>query len=84
MKLYRVTLQGMRFATGSEPVYGSSFVVADNPTEAENIVKGYLEKRKLGFKGDRELDSIVLLAEESDYPDCKYQLFIKGRDYETR
>lgn len=84
MKLYRVVLRGMRSSIGSEPVYGCSYVVADNPTEAENIVKGYLEKNKIGFLVDRELESITLLAEEANYPNCKTQLFIKGRDYEAR
>jgi hypothetical protein len=75
-KLYRVQLQGMTSSlTGTQ--YGISYVVASDPAEAYEIVRAYLDKRSLGFSDQREMDSITLIAEESDYPDCKHQLFVK-------
>jgi len=75
MKLYRVKLKGL---TGSvvTTAYGKPYVVADNPTDALIKVQTYLKENKIGFSGDREMDTIELLAEEGDYPKCRVQLFI--------
>lgn len=75
MKLYRVKLRGMTseiFPTA----YGHPYVVANSTDEAFNKVKEYVNKRNLGFARERELDTITLLAEEGDYPDCLIQLFL--------
>ena len=75
MKLYRVRLKGM---SGSRIniAYGKPYVIAENPTEALDKVQDYLNKRDIGFKYDREMDSIELLAEEGNYPECNVQLFL--------
>ena len=73
MKLYRVKLKGMLGCCGTK--YGHPYVVADNPTDALNKVLDYLNKEDIGFRGDREMDTIELLAEEGDYPKCSVQLF---------
>lgn len=75
MKLYRVLLKGM-CANVVSTKYGSPYVVADNPTEALKKVQDYLTKRDIGFVHEREMETIELLAEEGDYPDCKIQLFL--------
>ena len=71
MKLYKVKCRGMQFS------HGFSYVVANDPTKAYEIVKKYLDKEDLGFLDDRELEIIELLAEEGDYPKCKIQLHIE-------
>ncbi len=75
MKLYRVKLRGMTSEILST-AYGHPYVVADSANEAIDKVRLYLNKRNLGFARERELDTITLLAEEGDYPDCLIQLFV--------
>lgn len=75
MKLYRVKLRGMTSESLSIS-YGYPYVIAENTDEALDKVKEYLDKRNLGFARERELDSVTLLAEEGDYPDCLIQLFL--------
>lgn len=69
MKLYKVSLRGMSSTTGTD--YQVSYVAAEDPTAAENKVKDYLEEAKLGFRYDREVESIQLLAEDVSHPDCR-------------
>ena len=79
-KLYRVQLKGMTSSfVGAR--YGMPYVVATSPTEAYKIVREFLDRKNIGFRNEREMDSITLLAEESDYPDCRFQLFIAEADH---
>ena len=81
-KLYRIQLKGMTSSfTGT--CYGMPYVVATNPTDAYKIVREYLDKGGIGFCSDREMDSITMLAEESVYPDCRFQLFIAEASHES-
>jgi hypothetical protein len=75
MKLYRVLLKGMHGNVVSTH-YGHPYVIADTPTEALEKVQDYLTKRDIGFVHEREMETIELLAEEGDYPDCNIQLFL--------
>ena len=75
MKLYRVKLKGM-CGIGLNTAYGKPFVVANNPTEALKKVQDYISKEDLGFRHEREMESIELLAEEGDYPECCIQLYL--------
>lgn len=75
MKLYRVRLNGMH-GTGISTDYGNPFVVADNPTDALKKVQEYLKMRDIGFVHEREMNTIELLAEVGDYPECHVQLFL--------
>ena len=68
MKLYRITLRNS---------YSAPYVVADNPEEAYQIVKKYLDEKDLCFREEREFHSAELLAESCDYSNCKTQLFVK-------
>jgi hypothetical protein len=73
MKLFRLKLRGME--TGII-AYGYPYVVAENMDEAYKKVRNYLDEKDLGFENDREMESIQLLAETGDYPNCGVQLFL--------
>lgn len=73
-KLYKVTLRGMTYSS-TGVVHGVSYVVANNPDHAHQVVKKDLEKREIGFRADREMASVELLAEDTQYPDCKTRLY---------
>ena len=73
--LYKVTLKGMTYnSTGM--VHGISYVVAADPTEAYNKMRGYLDKKDIGFKRDRELHTIELLASDYEYNNTDIMLFL--------
>jgi len=78
MKLYRVKLRGMQ-TSYSGTRYGDSYVVADDPSRAYEIVKSYCKKADVGFDNERELHEVTLVAEEGDYPKCQTQLHIDRR-----
>lgn len=67
MKLYEINLRGLS---------KSYFVVANHPTEAENLISKFLKKQDLGLEKDREIKTITLLAEDKDYPNCGHCLLI--------
>ena len=70
MNLYEVILRGM------QNDYGSSYVVATDPTSAYNIVRKFLDDNDIGFSGDRELSKIALLAGTNRYNDTGKILYI--------
>lgn len=74
-KLYRVTLKGMTYSS-TGVAYGVSYVVANNSDEAYTKVRQYLDKEDIGFRKDRELDKVELLAEDYKYTDTNHMLFI--------
>ena len=75
MKLYRVTLRGMKYsATGT--VYGISYVVAENSEIAYLKVKDFLNTNNYGFSSDREMESIELLAEDNQYSSVNTMLYL--------
>jgi hypothetical protein len=79
VKLYLVKCRGMQnSALGSGTGHGTAYVVANDPAEAYQIVFESLRRRDLGFNHDRALDSVQLLAEEGDYPDCGTSLYLKA------
>lgn len=75
-KLYRVTCKGMHGGLGADIAHGIAYVVADNSAEAYEKVRVSLEKQKLGFSKEREMEKIELLAEETTYPNCGYCLYV--------
>lgn len=77
MKLYLVTLQGMWGG------YGSSYVVATDPTAAYTVVRKFLDEHNLGFYKDRELQSVKLVADTNLCGDCGTILHIQGREQEA-
>ena len=74
-KLYRVTLRGMT-GTMTGVAYGCPYVVAKSADEAIEKAQNYVNKENLGFREERELDRIELLAEETQYPSCRIQLLL--------
>ena len=59
-KLYLVTLQGISCGIGKS--YTEFYVVAPDPTAAYNKVREYMDKKDIGFTGDRELKSVEQVA----------------------
>jgi hypothetical protein len=76
MNLYKVTLRGMKSSIAGDVAYGISYVVADGPTRAYKIVRGFLDEEDLGFDSERVLESVELIAEDERYPDCGTILFV--------
>lgn len=75
MKLFKVTLRGM-LSKSSGPCYGISYVVAEDPTEAYNKIRKFLDDNDIGFDSDRELDTVELIAHNAEYPECKIKLYL--------
>jgi hypothetical protein len=73
MKLYVVELQAKHFPI---EMGGPNYVVANDPTQAYEIVKAFYKKSDHGFAEDREMKSVTLLAETGLYPTCKMHLFL--------
>ena len=74
-RLYRVTLRGMTMcATGVS--YGVSYVVADDPTSAYDMVRKMLDEKDIGFKREREMASIELIAENYGFTDTGCVLYL--------
>ena len=73
-KLYKITLKGM--TTGVTYTHGIAYAVAENTDEAYQNVRAYLDNEDIGFKPERELKSIELIAECADYPDCGIKLYM--------
>ena len=80
-KLYKVVCRGMTGGAGR--AHGVTYVVAENPDEAYCIVRAALDQRNLGFRGDREMRSIELLAEQTAYPDCGTTLYLQSTGCEA-
>jgi len=57
-------------------VHGIAYVVASDPTEAYNKLRSYLEKKEIGFRKDRELHTVELLASDYEYNDINTMLFL--------
>lgn len=56
--------------------YGVSYVVASDPTEAYNKVREFLDAKDLGFRHERELSQIDLLAEAYQYNNVGCMLYL--------
>lgn len=74
-KLYRVTLRGLTYST-TGVIEGVSYVVATNAEEAYQKVKKRLDDKDYGFRKDRELDKIELLASDYEYTDTRTMLYL--------
>lgn len=75
VKLYRVNLKGMKVCTTGAN-YGVSYVVAKDLTEAYEKVRLFLDHNDIGFRKDRELESIELIAERNPHTDTGHILFL--------
>jgi len=70
-KLYRVVLRGM-----TSTVYNMSYVIAKSADEAYRKVRKFLDDSDIGFRKDRELEKVELLAEEYQYTDTGTMVFL--------
>ncbi|MBU0907743.1 MAG: hypothetical protein KKE05_06325 [Nanoarchaeota archaeon] len=75
MKLFLVTLRGMGVYTAGVS-YKSSYVAAEGTDEAYKKVREYLDGKDYGFKPDRELDNVKLLADEYEFNNTGVRLFL--------
>jgi len=66
MNLYRVKLRGMQ-SSRTGIAYGDSYVLAEDPTEAYQKIRKFLDEADLGSLRDRELESLELLANTEGY-----------------
>ena len=62
MKLYYVQCKNYK---------ASAYVLAEHPTEAYEKLRALYEEKDWFFRRDRELESIKLIAEYTNYPDCE-------------
>lgn len=76
MKLYKVTCRGMHGGLAYDTAWGVAFAVADNPADAYEMVRQYLVDEGIGYDHERELETVALLADESECPDCGYRLYL--------
>ncbi|MGB9848894.1 MAG: hypothetical protein ACPLSY_03580 [Moorellaceae bacterium] len=53
-----------------------AYVVAENLDEAVKKLQKYLSDRYIGSRKERELDSVTLIADSAEYPDCRMRLFL--------
>lgn len=74
MKLYKITTAIEKF----NPAY----VLANDPKEAEDIVKDWLEKEKYGFSKNRIVTHIEPIAETRLY--TEYKSVLIGKDLELK
>jgi hypothetical protein len=77
MKLFKVKCRGMNTqGFGNDIAHGLAYVVAEDPTEAYQKVRYYLDAEKIGVARDKELESIELLAEDAIYPSSGIKLYL--------
>lgn len=74
--LYKVTLRGQH----NTEYYGRnnyiSYVVADNPTDAESMMVSELKGNNTDFDKDLVLDNIELVAAEGQFHNSRFRLFL--------
>lgn len=70
LKLFKVTCQGMHHS------HGMAYVVARDAEEAYQCVRQRLDAEGLGFAKEREMQTVELMAEDSDYPLCERRLYV--------
>ena len=75
MKLYLVTCKGMTYTSTGNCPHGIAFVVAEDSEKAYEKLRKYLDENELGFRHERELSKIELLADADKYPDVN-RLFL--------
>ena len=74
-KLFRVVLRGMTSSV-TGVAYGISYVIAKNMDEAYRKVRKFLDDQDIGFRKDREIEKVELLAEDDQYTDTGAMLFL--------
>lgn len=70
-KLWKVTLRGLAGST-----HRVCYVVADDSQAAYAKVRADLDRRDYGFRRDRMLDQIELIAEDNEYTETPSRLYL--------
>jgi len=55
---------------------GEFYAVAKDPTTAYKKVRADLDNEDYGFRKDREMETIELIAEATRFPDCVTRLIL--------
>ena len=69
-RLFRVSTRGMDVR--------EHYVVAADAGSAYQVVRSFLDQHNLGFVKDRALNKVELIAEQTDYPECKVILHFQS------
>lgn len=72
MKLYIVELVGFK----SNSKYNNFYVISEDSHAAYSKVLSFLNDKNIGFQQERELETIKLIAEDCEYPNCGQMLFL--------
>ena len=77
-KLYLVKCRGMLSSSviTRHVSHGVAYVIADNPTEAYEKLRHYLDEKNIGKYEERELHSVELAADSEVYPNCGTRLYV--------
>jgi len=76
-KLYRVTLRGTTYSFSRGGMdYATSYVIAEDPSQAYEKVKKKLDEYNVGSSNDRELDKIELLASDHRFNNIQTLLYL--------
>lgn len=75
MKLFLVRCRAMQTTTGGQIAHGCSYVAAQDAAQAYAKLRKYLDDHDIGFGGDREMLTVELIGEETDYPGCGVRYF---------
>jgi len=70
-KLYKVTCKGMTLDITGAP-WGVAYVLSENAAGAYTKLRNFLDEQDVGFRKDREMDKVELVAtsvEVTHYPD---------------
>jgi hypothetical protein len=75
MKLFLVECRGMKTSIVGTP-HGIAYVLEEDPTKAYNKLKKFLDDNDFGYPHERELDKITLIADSTNYPNCRTKLVL--------
>lgn len=73
-KLYKVTLAGLHSSFDRD--YGTTYVLAKDPSDAYNKVKQFLDEMDYGYEKDRVLHTIEFLADTDIDSPSRHLMFI--------
>ena len=73
MKLFKVTCRGL------SDRHFEAYAVANDSHTAYQMVRDSLEQRSIGFDKERELKSVELIADDTEYPECERRLYLQNK-----
>lgn len=76
LSLYLIKCKGMQSRISGTTAHGIAYVIAKDAGEAYKILRDDLDKRDLGFSSDRAMDTVELIAQNTEAPECGIKLYI--------